>query len=150
MAEISHLAEARTRLSWPKMITFCFHVKAAEVAAEVTSRAAVSTKMVAGRSISDLHRVTELQFIFFIFLRIATTHGGAVVSLQVQADTGVDATISLQFIGNAVNSSEAKLHSIFPEPSLALIERIRDHCSATSLQQKESTDIGGNGHFFRE
>ena len=49
MAEISHLAEARTRLSrtiWPKRITFCFHVKAAEVAAEVTSRAAVSIKMV--------------------------------------------------------------------------------------------------------
>ena len=62
MAEISHLAEARTRLSWPKMITFCFHVKAAEVAAEVTSRAAVSTKMVAGRKISAHHRVTALQF----------------------------------------------------------------------------------------
>ena len=68
MAEISHLAEAWTRLSWPKMIPFCFHVKAAEVAAEVTSRAAVSTKMVAGRSISARHRVTALQFLLFVFL----------------------------------------------------------------------------------
>ncbi len=68
MAEISHLAEAWTRLSWPKMIAFCFHVKAAEVAAEVTCRAAVSTKMVAGRSISAHHRVTALQFLLLMFL----------------------------------------------------------------------------------
>jgi hypothetical protein len=51
-----------------KMIPFCFHVKAAEVAAEVTSRAAVSTKIVAGRSISAHHRVTALQFLFFMLL----------------------------------------------------------------------------------
>ena len=32
----------------------------------------------------------------------------------------------------------------------ALITCIRDPCSATSLQQKEFTDIDGNGHFSRE
>jgi hypothetical protein len=158
MAEISHLAEARTRLSWPKMITFCFHVKAAEVAAEVTSRAAVSTKMVAGRSISAHQIVTALQFFLFMFLCTYSTilDLGYVNFLACEGNcartsiSGVDATICLQFIGNAVNSNEAKLHSIFPEPSLALVACIRDACSATSLQQKESTDIGGNGHLSRE
>ncbi len=131
MAEISHLAEARARLSWPKMIAFCFHVKAAEVAAEVTSRAAVSTKMVAGRSTSAHHRVTALQFFLFMFLCTYSTIldlGYVDFLARGTGDcarrriSGVDATISLQFIDNAVKSKEAKLHSIFPEPSSALIK----------------------------
>jgi hypothetical protein len=148
MAEISHLAEARTR----------------------------STKIIAERRIAESaahgmpnrHRVTALQFRFFMFLCMYTTildfgyvnipargtgdcarksisgieaTGCAVVLLQVQADTDVDATISLQFIGNAVNSKEAKTHYIFPEPPSALITCIRGSCSATTLQQKEFTDI---------
>ena len=150
MAEISHLAEARTR----------------------------STKIIAERRITEpaahgmpnRHRGTALQFLFFcMFLCMYTTildfgyvnflargtggcarssisgiaaTGGAVVSPQVQADTFVDAAISLQFIGNAVNSNEAKLHSIFPEPSSALITCIRESCSATTLQQNEFTVRG--------
>ena len=156
MAEISHLAEARTRLSrteWPR-ITFCFHVKAAEVAAEVTSLAAVSTKMVAGRSISAHHRVTALQFLLFMFLCTYSTilDLGYVNFLARGTDdcarrriSGVDATISLQFIGNAVKSKKAKLHSIFPEPSSALIACIRDSRSATTLQQKGFTVRGFYG-----
>jgi hypothetical protein len=104
MAEILHLAEAWTRLSWPQMIPFCFHVKAAEVAAEVTSRAAVSTKMVAGRSILDHHRVTALQFLLFMFLctySIILDLGHVNVLARGTGDcarkiiSGVDATISL-------------------------------------------------------
>ena len=56
---------------------------------------------------------------------------------------------ALQFIGNAVNSKEAKLHSIVPEPSSALITCIRDSCSATSLLQKEFKDIRGAGFMFK-
>jgi hypothetical protein len=48
---------------------------------------------------------------------IAAT-GGAVALPQFQAGIGVDATISLQFFGDVVNSKEkAKLHSLSPEPS---------------------------------
>ncbi len=57
--------------------------------------------------------------------------------------------ITLQFIGNAVNSKGAKLHSIFPEPSSALITCIRDPCSATSLQQNEFMDIRGAEFMFK-
>ena len=63
--------------------------------------------------------------------------GGVVASPQFQADIGVEATISLQFIGGAVNSKdEAKLNALPTEPSPALIASVRDFCLATSLQQK--------------
>ena len=109
MTEISHFAEAWTSLSWPKTIAFCFHVKAAEVAAEVTA----------------------LQFLFFAFLCMYTTILDLGYINFVARDTtgdcawkiisGVDATISLHFIGDVVNSKGAKLHYIFPEPSSARV-----------------------------
>ena len=71
-------------------------------------------------------RMTALQFLFFMFLCMYTTILDLGYVNFLARDTtgdctwrsisGVDATISLQFIGNAVNSKEAKLHSMFPEP----------------------------------
>ena len=135
MAEISHLAEAWTSFSWPKTIPFCFSCQ------DCRSR-----------------RVTALQFLLFVFLCTYSTilDLGYVNFLAFEGNcarkiiSGVDARISLHFIGDAVNSKGAKLHSIFPEPSSALIACVRYPCSATSLQQKEFTDIDGNGHFSRE
>jgi hypothetical protein len=73
---------------------------------------------------------------------IAAT-GGVVASPQFQADIGVDATIYLQFTGGALNSKdEAKLNALPTEPSSALIACVREFCSATYLQQKESAVRG--------
>ncbi len=128
-------------------------------AAKATSRAATPTKMDAAHGMPN-RRVTALQFLFFMFLCMYTTILDLGYVNFLARDTtgdcawrsisGVDATISLQFIGNAVNSREAKMQCIFPEPSSALITCSRDPCSATSLEQKEFTDIGGDGHFSRE
>ncbi len=116
-------------------------VTAAE-AAKATSRAGTPTKIVSAHGMPN-RRVTALQFLFFMFLCTYSTilDLGYVNFLAREGNcarrsiSGVDATICLQFIGNAVNSKGAKLHFIFPEPSSALIACIRDPCSATSLQQ---------------
>jgi hypothetical protein len=53
------------------------------------------------------------------------------------------AGISLQLIGDTANSKdEAKLNFLSTESSPALITCVRDFCSATFLQQKESTARG--------
>lgn len=134
MAEISHLAEAWTSFSRPKTIAFCFPAHG-----------------------MPHYRVTALQFLLFMFICTYSTilDLGYLNFLARGADdcarrriSGVAATISLQFIGNAVISREAKLHSIFSEPSSVLITCIRDSCSATSLQQKEFTDIPRRAEFI--
>ena len=130
MAKISHLAEARTRLTkrtvWPKKITFCFHVKAAEVAAEVTSRAAVSTKMVAGRSISDRLRVTALQFLFFMFRCMYTTildFGFVNFLARGTGDCARSSVTGIAATGGAVVS---------PKSRLILVSTRRSHCSSSA------------------
>jgi hypothetical protein len=78
--------------------------------------------------------------------------GGVVASPQFQADIGVEATISLQVTGSAINSKdEAKLNALPTEPSPALIACAREFCLATSPQQNESAvrgiyDIGSGLH----